>query len=329
MKGAAQMNAGTAACPLCGSPSHPVLRDRPDYEYGHAIRLDYHRCDASGCGFVFAAPIPVEAIPGFYSDYSTHAAPDARTPPGRVQRALARLLPPVIARDRERYDGAWIPADPSLRILDFGCGNGRLLKRLGMRGFKHLEGFDADPKARAAAGAQGFEIHHDLDELSSSGRQFDVIVLNHVVEHLDRPVEVLQQLVSLLAADGVLYLRTPNTASLLSRAFGSTWRGYETPRHLHLFNARNIRHLVGRLPGVSAKIRTENALLQGMFHESLVAPFWRSAPGRGLRHAAFPLVAWICVGLHAVGRTVGEELVVELRKDEAHPAAAAVPRAGS
>lgn len=308
------MNENAVMCPLCGSATGRVLRDRPDYEYGHPARLDYHRCNAADCRFVFAAPIPLDAIPGFYGEYSTHIAPDARQSPGRVARAMALLLPPVIARDRDRYDGAWIPSDPSLQILDFGCGNGRLLRRLSGRGFQHLDGFDADPKARATAQSQGFDVHHDLGSLESSGRRFDVIVLNHVAEHLDQPIEVLQRLVGLLAPQGVLYLRTPNTDSLLSRALGQDWRGYETPRHLHLFNPRNIRHLVARLPGVSAKVGTENALLQGMFHESLVAPFWHGAAGKAVRHVAFPAVAWLCVALNAVRGSLGEELVVELRK---------------
>lgn len=309
-------------CPLCGSRTARVLCDRPDHEYGHPARLEYHRCTAADCRFVFAAPIPVEAIPSFYSSYSTHVAPDARKPSGLAARLASFLLPPAIARDRARYDGAWIPADASLRILDFGCGNGRLLKHLSGRGFRHVEGFDADPKARAAARSQGFEVHHDLQELESSGRRFDVIVLNHVVEHLDQPIEVLQRLIGLLSDRGVLYLRTPNTGSLLCRAMGQSWRGYETPRHLHLFNPRNARHLVARLPGVSAKIRTENALLQGMFHESLVARFWRNRVGKGVRHLAFPGVAWLCVALNGVFRTVGEELVVELRRNETRSGAA-------
>lgn len=316
-----QMNETAETCPLCGSATRPFLQGRPDHEYGHPTRLRYHRCTASNCGFVFAAPIPVEEIPSFYSEYSTHAAPDARKPAGALARAAALLVPPVISRDRDRYQGAWIPSDPSLQILDFGCGNGRLLKSLAGRGFTHLDGFDADPKARAAARAQGFEVHHDLDALASSGRRFDVIVLNHVVEHLDQPIEVLQRLAGLLAPRGVLYLRTPNTDSLLCRVLGQDWRGYETPRHLHLFNPRNVRLLTARLPGMSAKVGTENALLQGMFHESLVAPFWRTAAGRGLRHAVFPVVAWVSVALNAAFRTLGEELVVELRKADGNAAA--------
>ena len=62
-----------------------------------------------------------------------------------------------------------------------------------------------------------------------------------------------------------------------------------------------------------------------MYHESFVAPFWKSRAGRLLRHACFPLVAWACVGINAVRKGPGEELVVMLRTDsqancaDAHP----------
>lgn len=304
-----------ASCPLCGGKTQGFLQGRPDYEYGNPTRLRYHRCCSASCGLIFASPIPVDQIPGFYIDYSTHSPPEETDSSG-IRAKLSRLLTPAtIRREFGNYLGDWIAENRELSILDFGCGNARLLKRLKSRGFRNLIGFDFDPKARSAAYGQELVIYDEPEELFSRTAPFDIIVLNHVVEHLDDPADTIRQLLRLLAPGGIMYLRTPNSSSALSALFGENWRGYETPRHLHLFNSRNVRSFVARLPQVSATAWTENGLFQGMYHESFVGPFWKSKAGRVFRHALFPLAAWACVGINRVWKDRGEELVVMLRRE--------------
>lgn len=304
----------TATCPLCGASSKPALADRPDREYGVPERLAYHRCESADCGLVFASPIPVDRIASFYAAYSTHAAPSDVAHAGALSRLGARLAPPSIRRDHLNYLGDWLGPDASLRVLDFGCGNARLLHRLRDRGLRDLVGFDFDPKARAAARGDGFEIVDTLDALRPPARPFDVIVLNHVVEHLDDPVATLTGLLGLLRPEGLLYLRTPNVSSALARLFGDDWRGWETPRHLHLFDVRSARRLAERLPGASVSVRTEHGLFQGMYHESFVAPLWRTLPGRLGRHLLYPIAAWACVAWDGIAGDLGEEVVLEIRR---------------
>ena len=236
---------------------------------------------------------------------------------GGLSRLGARLAPPSIRRDHSRSLGDWLPADPGLRILDFGCGNARLLHCLRDRGLRDLVGFDFDAKARTAARGDGFEIVDTIDALRPPARLFDVIVLNHVLEHLDDPEGTLRELLGLRATEGLLDLRTPNVSSALARLFGDDWRGWETPRHLHLLDVRSARRLAARLPGTHALIRTGNGIFQGMFHESFVAPVWRTLPGRVVRHLLFPLAAWTCVAWDALAGGLGEEVVIEIRRDAA------------
>ncbi|HTU99454.1 MAG TPA: class I SAM-dependent methyltransferase [Luteitalea sp.] len=302
----------TVSCRLCGCESRAILHNRPDYEYGHATRLDYYRCAGAACGFIFAAPIPLEQIASFYQAYSTHVAPAAPGAESRVRRLEALVTPPPIRRELANYLGDGIPQRPELRLLDFGCGNASLLKRLQARGFTSLHGFDFDPKARDAARAQGLVIFDQVEQVFAQGNTFDLIVLNHVIEHLDDPVGTLSQLMGTLAPGGRVYLRTPNTGSFLRRLFGSRWRGYETPRHLGLFNLRSIRQLARRIGDVDVDPWTENGIFGGVFYGSFTGAFWTGGPGRIVRYALYPLAAWLAVALNAATRSVGEELVATL-----------------
>ena len=275
-------------------------------------RLRYYRCGAASCGFIFAYPVPLDQIAGFYEQYSTHAAPREASAGSRLRKLETLLTPPAIRRELANYFGAWIPQQPDLRVLDFGCGNAALLKGLRERGFTNLYGFDFDPKARAAARAQDIVIFDQFEQVLEQGRSFDLVVLNHVVEHLDDPRATLSQLMDTLAPGGRLYLRTPNAGSVLCRLFGSRWRGYETPRHLGLFNTQSIRRLADRIGGVRVDVWTENGIFGGVFYGSFTSAFLKHGPGRILRYVCYPAAAWACVTLNAVKQTVGEELVAVL-----------------
>ncbi len=126
-----------------------------------------------------------------------HAAPDA-------WRAVTRRLADAIARDHGGRE---------LRLLDLGCGTGRLgdaLSSAACAGFE-LTGVDfADGCVTAAARKQRYAqlLVRDLDdglpeELITAA---DVIVLGEVLEYLHRPFSLLRDVLAALAAEAVVYL---------------------------------------------------------------------------------------------------------------------------
>jgi len=294
----------SVCCPFCGHSTEPVLRRRPDYEYGVSVQLDYHRC--LSCGLVFADPIPVEAIPSFYASYSTH---------GQLAQVRRSLLVRVARGAALREFTSLASARRDEPILDFGCGDGSFLAELRELGYERLTGYDFDPHARRAARGGGAHVAEREEDLLAHG-PFAVISLNHVIEHMADPAQGLRRLGTMLRPGGRLVIRTPNAASLLSRSLGDQWRGWETPRHLHVFTPLSVRALA-RLPALSdlrlVRVFTSEAMYLGMFHESLRGPFWRSAGGKLIRHAS-ALASWGALSLANMITPVGEELVLAFER---------------
>lgn len=64
----------------------------------------------------------------------------------------------------------------------------------------------------------GMKVHNELFESFEPGRQYDNIVLGHVLEHVDNPVQILEIVKKWLSKDGRILAAVPNSQSLHRQA---------------------------------------------------------------------------------------------------------------
>jgi 2-polyprenyl-3-methyl-5-hydroxy-6-metoxy-1,4-benzoquinol methylase len=167
--------------------------------------------------------------------YSTHTAPS------NVFGVLAMFIMPSLKTilDHQCRHMPRLPKGGGM-LLDVGCGAGSFLSRARTCGW-NVVGLDPDPKAAANAARQGLTVHlGSIEYYDGRTAQFDVITLNHVIEHVHDPVKVLKTCHALLKPGGQLWLETPNIDSFGHARFRQNWRGLETPRHLVLFNRDSL-----------------------------------------------------------------------------------------
>jgi ubiquinone/menaquinone biosynthesis C-methylase UbiE len=96
--------------------------------------------------------------------------------------------------------------------------------------------------------------------LSALGeKQFDLVTLWHVLEHLSDPSSVMCEIYRILKPQGLLMLEVPNFDSLPSSLFGNAWFTLEAPRHLYHFTPKTVSALlkkhhfkIAKLKGVPA-----------------------------------------------------------------------------
>jgi 2-polyprenyl-3-methyl-5-hydroxy-6-metoxy-1,4-benzoquinol methylase len=140
------------------------------------------------------------------------------------------------------------------RLLDVGCGDGALLEVATHSGWD-AEGTDvASAVVRYAREKRGLTVHHGVvEDLRLVPNSFDVVVLNHVLEHVRDPRATLTHLRDLLKADGVIRIEVPNVASLSSMTQilqskchlkKNRWRHYETGHHFWFFTPRTLERTI-------------------------------------------------------------------------------------
>ena len=130
------------------------------------------------------------------------------------------------------------------RILDVGCGRGVLLRELVDRGFE-AHGFEVSQAA--ADGVDPRVAMRIGDDLASAGypeRSFDQVIVWHVLEHVPRPRDLLEEIHRIMKPGGEIVVAVPNFSSLQARWSGPAWFHLDPPRHLFHFSMAGLRQLL-------------------------------------------------------------------------------------
>jgi len=120
------------------------------------------------------------------------------------------------------------------RILDVGCGLGFLLSGVNSKWSK----FGVEVSSFAAEHAKKWgKIHNcELHQAKFPDEYFDVIVMHHVIEHMEDPEYVIKKVYDLLVCEGVVILGTPDFDSACARRFGENYRLLNDKTHISLFS---------------------------------------------------------------------------------------------
>lgn len=123
---------------------------------------------------------------------------------------------------------------PGDSVLDFGCGNGGMIPHL-IKLAKHVVGLEVSPEARSIAEKTGVRIVAGLDDLNEND-VFDVIVSNHVLEHVPNVVEVLTKLRKHIKPGGLFVTKLPYDDIRCSHQ--CSWSKDDVDHHLQTWSPR-------------------------------------------------------------------------------------------
>jgi len=139
------------------------------------------------------------------------------------------------------------------RILDVGCGIGKLGEHLGKYAGCSVAGVDISKVAIGQAAEvldEAFCLDVQKDKLPFADESFDVIICADVLEHLFDPLEVLRTLKAYLRHQGYFLLCIPNVANIKIRCnlllgkFDYKETGILDNTHVRFFTRKTVQDLV-------------------------------------------------------------------------------------
>jgi len=257
-------------CPVCGGPERAILHEGliDNTFYAAPGKWSSWQCLRCQCSYLDPRPSR-SSIHRAYSNYYTHHERVNNTVYIKLDafRKLRRLLangyinwrystkntpasslgiplllclwPLKNSIDRTYRHMPRVPAGGGT-LLDVGCGNCAFLEVAKSCGWS-VFGVDPDEKAIAYGLNHGINVKQGgIEQFDGKERLFDVITINHVIEHVHDPVALLKACHRLLKPLGQLWLETPNIDSFGHRDYMEYWRGLEPPRHLVLFSLSSL-----------------------------------------------------------------------------------------
>jgi SAM-dependent methyltransferase len=168
-----------------------------------------------GCGLIYSFPRPTpEQTTQFYREsyynYGSFLGP--------AVRVLKLYYSGLRARHQYRWIRGAIGAGGTSRVLEVGCGYGRLLELFAGDGWEVWGIEPAEDCARYTArmfpDRPQAIFRGTFEEFEpQTGTLFDLIVLSHVFEHFIAPEKIIERIKEILAPGGRIFFELPNGAA--------------------------------------------------------------------------------------------------------------------
>ena len=120
-------------------------------------------------------------------------------------------------------------------VLDIGCTNGNLMLLLQSYVYK-VHGIEQSINARNESYNRGLYVYESLQDIKKN--QYDLLIFNHVIEHLSAPTDFIAEYIPLLKSDGAIFIEVPSIEKL-ARGYQSIYNNLY-PHHIYHFSENSI-----------------------------------------------------------------------------------------
>jgi 2-polyprenyl-3-methyl-5-hydroxy-6-metoxy-1,4-benzoquinol methylase len=152
-------------------------------------------------------------------------------------------------------------------VLDIGCATGALLNSLRERGWR-VTGVEISPCAEYAKNERKLDVRNvPLEECKFPDGSYDIVLASHLIEHLNNPKSLIDEIYRILKNDGYCFITTPNISGFQACIFGSRWRSAIFD-HLYLFSKKTLEKMLKNAGFKIESIHTWGGLAAG------IAPIW-------------------------------------------------------
>jgi len=227
------------SCPVCKGKTSFLYEKKLE---GSAFSI--FRC--ADCGLGFVNPIPTnEELQSFYEKnyYNSNSAWGYHTPYEELESGLKKIYKKLLSKCGHRLSTYSVK-----RVLDVGCAYGYFLDVAKEELQPEVTvGLDVTSESASVVLEKGhFFVSGLFEDSDLPFKQFDLIFMGDVFEHLRNPEAAAKKLSDMLSSNGLLILTTVNFKSWLARFLGSKWRLMTPPEHLFFWTPQSIKLLFGK-----------------------------------------------------------------------------------
>ncbi len=127
-------------------------------------------------------------------------------------------------------------------VYEIGTGMGGILKAFKDRGAT-IKGVDLGKEYIEIGKSKGLDIEVGSTETLGKYGQADLIILNHVIEHIVNPVDFLMGIKSLLKEDGLLYIAVPTIETIQTNYRNNIFH-YLQNAHVYNFSQETLTYVI-------------------------------------------------------------------------------------
>ena len=221
-------------CPLCNSSAIKKRFACID-EFATGESFDVYEC--AGCGLAFTQNIPDEKEIDRYYESPTYIS-HSNTSKGIVNSTY-HLVRKLMLRNKARLVER-LTLLKNGKILDYGAGTGHFARVMASKGWD-VTAIEKNSRARELALSEfGFRMHPVEALADIKERELDVVTMWHVMEHIQEPDKMWEQLYRILDDTGIAVIAVPNSISYDAQRYREHWAAYDVPRHLWHFTPSTI-----------------------------------------------------------------------------------------
>ncbi len=272
-------------CPICGSKNNKmILKNGFDYEYGIKGTFNFFEC--MGCQLISLIPRPfLVEIKRFYpSHYHAYKRPTS---------LWFKLLSNInLMKRKNRYE--YLIGNTG-NILDVGCGDGEIIETLKQNKGHDCYGIEFKEDIAELGKKKGLKVTYGTLETTKEFQKqfFSLIIMNHLIEHVENPDLLLKKALRLLKHGGWISGETPNTNCLERIIFKGKWAGFHVPRHLQIFSKKNLTQLLKNVG--FTKVSIKKSFTPGQWALSLQNVFLDKFPNTKLKNGKSWIYSFLLV----------------------------------
>ncbi|MGN2337483.1 class I SAM-dependent methyltransferase [Clostridium cagae] len=187
-------------CNLCGGEQFESLYKMRNIEIitmKETFYIDIDNVICKNCGLVFQnPPMDKDKLISFYSNQYRNEISQDRGGSARHQQ--------------KKYVEKFLDSSKG-RILDIGSFEGFFLNLFKEEGWETVGVEPSNSSAKICRERYGIKVYNDMFEnISFNEKEFDVIAVRHVLEHVDDPMNTILLMKKYLKDDGKIFIEVPN-----------------------------------------------------------------------------------------------------------------------